>query len=225
MGIKQNLTLITLIIILLSIIFSINTLNIISIPTESKSFNNEIKADKIQLPQNYEKININIILDTSTSMWEEIDGKRKIDISKTIIKNIINNLPDSIYLGLRLTNEKGQQTINQNNSNYIIKKVKEVKESEKLNLSRNLEKATKDMINIKGKKHILLITDGQDQGDIMPSKVINQLKTLDINLHIIQVGDINKFNYIQLKTLAEIGGGNYYTYFEKDRIVPTINIK
>ncbi|TDX51676.1 vWA domain-containing protein [Orenia marismortui] len=231
MRLKQNLTLVILIIILLSAIFSINTLNIITIPT-NKKVDKEIKVNTNQRPLKYNKINVEIIWDLSGSMWGEIEEKNKINTSKKILNRIINDFPKEINIGLRVfgskeSNREGSYLaipIKTNTKKDILNFIDQVKPLGKSPIALNLSYAGEDLKYLQGKKHILLITDGKDTGNIMPSKVINRLSKLGIKTHIIQVGKIDKYNQLKLKELSKLGNGKYFTYFEEEEIVPTINL-
>ncbi|WP_018248485.1 vWA domain-containing protein [Orenia marismortui] len=231
MRLKQNLTLVILIIILLSAIFSINTLNIITIPT-NKKINKEIKVNSNQNPLEYNRINVEIIWDLSGSMWGEIEEKNKINTSKKILNRIINDFPKEINIGLRVfgskeSNREGSYLaipIKTNTKKDILNFIDQVKPLGKSPIALNLSYAGEDLKYLQGKKHILLITDGKDTGNIMPSKVINRLSKLGIKTHIIQVGKIDKYNQLKLKELSKLGNGKYFTYFEEEEIVPTINL-
>ncbi|PRX34883.1 Ca-activated chloride channel family protein [Orenia metallireducens] len=231
---KQNLTLVALILILLSAIFGINTLNIISIPAskEGSAIGREIKVNTVQAPQN-NKINIEIVWDASGSMWGKIEKVNKISQSKQIIRRVIKDIPENINLGLRVFGNKGSidkaslliVPLSENNKEITLKAIDQIKPSGKSPIGINLLLAGKDLISLPGEKHILLVTDGKDTGDIMPNKIVSELRKKGIKTHIIQVGEITHISQLQLQELAKLGDGKYFTYFEEEEVVPTMNLQ
>jgi Ca-activated chloride channel family protein len=235
MRVKQNLTLVVLILILLSAIFGINTLNIISIPTsqEGESIGREIKVSSSQNQQNDNIINIEIVWDASDSMWGDIEEVNKINHSKKIIRRIIKDIPKNINLGLRVFGNEGSSDeesllivpLSQDNKENTLKAINQVKPSGKSPIGINISLAGKDLVNLPGEKHILLVTDGRDTGNIMPNKIVSELREKGIKTHIVQVGEITKVSQLQLKELSRLGGGKYFTYFEEEEVIPTMNLQ
>ena len=233
MRLKQNLTLGGLIIILISGILLINMMNILSISKDDNpEFGREIKVNnsKLNIKENSA---LEIIWDISGSMWAQLDNKSKITIAKETLAEICNQLPTNVYLGLRVFGSKVKTKDNsflalalaQNNNQKLLNYLEGVKPAGKSPIGVNLLLAEKDLKDFSGQKHILLITDGKDTGKIMPSQIIKKLSQNNIKTHIIQVGEITQTNQLQLKSLAEIGNGKYFTYFEQQEVVPTINLE
>ena len=233
MRLKQNLILSILVIILLSSILTINMLNILSISKEDNpQFGREIKVNNSQLNITDNSV-LEIIWDVSGSMWGAVDDTNKITIAKEILEKICNQVPANVYLGLRIF---GSKIANDDNSFLVLKPAPEnnqrvlnyltkVTPAGKSPIGVNLLLAKEDLKEFTGKKHILLVTDGQDTGKIMPIKIIKKLSAADIKTHIVHVGTIDKMNQLQLKALAEVGNGKYFTYFEQQQVVPTINLE
>ncbi|MBM7556719.1 vWA domain-containing protein [Halanaerobacter jeridensis] len=232
MRLKQNLTLGILIIVLISGILTINMLNILSFSKEENpEFGREIKVNNQQLNIKEDSA-LEIIWDVSGSMWGEIDNKNKITIAKEILEDICGELSTNVHLGLRIfgsKNNKGNSFLvlkpAPNNNQHLLSYLAKVTPAGKSPIGVNLLLAKNDLIKFQGKKHILLITDGKDTGKMMPTKIIKKLKQAKIKTHIVHVGEINKINQLQLKTLAQLGNGKYFTYFEYQEVVPTINLE
>ncbi|MGM0501440.1 MAG: vWA domain-containing protein [Bacillota bacterium] len=233
MRLKQNLILGGLIIVLISGIFLINMFNILSISKEDNpEFGREIKVNNAKLDIKEDSV-LEIIWDVSGSMWGQVDKKNKITIAKEVVKQICSQLPNNVYLGLRIFGVTDKPKSNsflvlepaQNNNQKILDYVNKIKPAGKSPIAVNLLLAEKDLLKFNGSKHILLITDGKDTGELMPSRIIKKMSKKNIKTHIIHIDNINKVNQLQLKNLAELGNGNYFTYFEKKQVVPTINLE
>ncbi|MFO7819833.1 MAG: VWA domain-containing protein [Halanaerobacter sp.] len=232
MRLKQNLTLGILIILLISSILTINMLNILSFSKhDNPEIGREIKVNNQNL--NFKEDSaVEIIWDLSGSMWGQIDNKSKVTIAKEILRDICERLPTSISLGLRIFGSKGNNNNSflvlkpqKNNNRQLLDYLNEVTPAGKSPIGTNLLLAKKDLINFAGKKHILLITDGKDTGKVMPTKIVKKLSKDGIKTHVVHVGKITKINQLQLKTLAQLGNGRYFTYFEEKQVVPTINLE
>jgi Ca-activated chloride channel family protein len=207
--------------------------NILSVTKENNpEFGREIKVDNPNL--NIEENSaLKVVLDISNSMWGEVDGKKKITISKELLIDICNQLPTNVYLGLRSFGNQSTQDKNsflalelaQNNNQQVIDYLDTIKPAGKSPIGLNLSLAQKDLEDFSGQKHILLITDGKDTGKIMPTKIIKKANQKNIKTHVIQVGQLDKIKQLKLKNLAELGNGKYFTYFEEQQVVPTINLE
>ncbi|MCK8817302.1 VWA domain-containing protein [Natroniella sulfidigena] len=229
MKLQQNLILIFLIFILLSAILSLNTLNIIStspINEENAELGREIKVNSDYISNN--RVNVKII-------WDVISEEEEyIETSKEVLTTIINDFPEDVYLGMRVFGTINQITDNSllrfpltiDNQENLINFIKEV-EPANANTSTsklNLIKTADSLIDRQGKKHILLITNNNDNQQKELINTVEKLTRKGIRTHVIHTGNINDSNQPQLKSLAESGNGKYFTYFEKDRVVPTINL-
>ncbi|GAB6098412.1 hypothetical protein JCM16358_02910 [Halanaerocella petrolearia] len=232
MRLKQNITLIFLITCLISFIIGVDALDILSFPTTKTSLpGKEIKVIKPQLPIQQQD-NVEIIWDVSGSMWAKVDNSNKLSISRKVIKTIVNQLPHKVKLGIRVFGskiDKNNQSVlaiplGRNNHKELLGLVNQVIPAGKSPIGLNLLQAKEDLISLEGTKHIILVTDGRDTGKIMPSQVINKLSRNQIKTHIIHVGRIDKIEQLKLKSLARLGHGRYFTYFESQEVIPTINL-
>ncbi|GAB6138600.1 vWA domain-containing protein [Halanaerobaculum tunisiense] len=232
MRLKQNITLITLVICLLGLLVGINNLDILSFSAvqDKSARGEEIKVDNSSSPTQHQD-NIEIIWDVSNSMWATVDKQHKISLSKEILHTIVNQLPKQVNLGLRVFGSKQHQDnksllaipLATNNRLKITSFINRVTPAGKSPIGLNLLQAKKDLVATDGRKHIILVTDGQDTGRIMPNNIIQEIKQLGIKTHVIHVGEIKQQKQLQLKSLAKLGDGKYFTYFEAKQIVPTLN--
>ncbi|AGB41323.1 uncharacterized protein containing a von Willebrand factor type A (vWA) domain [Halobacteroides halobius DSM 5150] len=230
---QLNMTLIILIICLISFIMGIEQLDILSfsIANNSKISGGEIKVNQPQLPIKY-KDNVEIIWDVSKSIQNK-ENINKITTSKNVLYSIVNRLPTNLNLGIRVFGNKDRNNtpsfftipLGVKNRKEIINFINKINPTGESSIRTSLLKAKQNLIKYKGSKHIILVTDGEDTGKIMPSKVIKKLTKFKIKTHIVHIGKIDKVSQLKLKSLANLGNGKYFTYFEKNKISPTINLK
>ncbi|WP_083762964.1 VWA domain-containing protein [Halothermothrix orenii] len=80
-----------------------------------------------------------------------------------------------------------------------------------------------DLAGVYGKKYVLLVSDGIDNGKIPTREVVEDLKENNIVLHIIHIGDIQDQELkSKLKEMASITGGKYFTYKDHENVIPTL---
>ena len=232
MRLKQNFILSMLIIILISSILTINMFNILSISKDDNpKFGRGIKVNKQNFSRTEKNI-LEIIWDISGSMWGQLDNKNKITISKKILTRICTELPSNVYLGLRVFGKVDSKNNSflvikpaPNNKQELLNYLADITPAGKSPLGISLLLAQSDLEKFSGKKNILVVTDGKDTGEIMPSKIIKKLAKNKIRTHILHVGKLNRINQLKLKSLAELGNGKYFTYFEEKQVIATINLE
>lgn len=177
-------------------------------------------------------ISLEIIYDLSGSMWGKVDGKRKYEIGQEIIKEIIATLPDDVALGLRLLgatreNDPWDTTLvvrpQLSSRDGQIEVLEEVRPKGMSPLGFALQQAGKDLEGIDGEKHIILVTDGRDNGMLPPVKIVRELREKGIKVHIFDVERSWPASAF-LQTLSEVSGGKYFTQEEEDLIVATFAI-
>ncbi|MEC9488728.1 MAG: vWA domain-containing protein [Halanaerobium sp.] len=178
------------------------------------------------------KVNLEIIYDLSGSMWGEVDGQRKYEVGQELIKEIIANLPDNVALGLRLigaTTEKDPW-----DTNLVVKPqvssregqisiLEEVRPKGMSPLGYALQEAGKDLANLPGERHIILVTDGKDNGLLPPARIVQELKGMGIRVHVFDVEGSWPASAF-LKTLSDISGGKYFTSDDQELVITTFAI-
>lgn len=155
-------------------------------------------------------LGIVLVLDTSASMSEN----SKIDYLKLASKNLIQNLNDEDYVGI----------VGFNSTSFLvlpINKIKDYKETALKSVDNlspfggtNLMPALNDAINMlsqvkTGKKHIILLTDGQVPGHV--KKFVDTatiVRMIGSTLSTILLGNTTYDKL--LKEMASVGNGNYY---------------
>jgi Ca-activated chloride channel family protein len=224
MRIRHNITLLIIVVCLLIMIVGITGL-----PDKQVR---EMKVNNEQLPKFVDANNIEIIWDVSGSMWGKVADDRKYLRSKKVLVDIINSIPNNVNVGLRVFGNKNSNMeptqlaikAGKNNRVKLLEKVRNLKPAGKSPIGKALQEASKDLINLEGNKHVLLLTDGVDTGSVMPEKVSNKLYNENIRVHVLKIGNPEDKLDIKLKSIARLGGGKYFTYFDRNKVIPTMNL-
>ena len=165
---------------------------------------------------------VEIILDASGSMLKKQDGKRRIEIAKTALTQVVNkSLPDNVQLAFRAFGHikadscEGELVIPPKKLNRFqaIKAINQItpKNLAKTPIAESLELVASDLTGIKGPKLVILVTDGEETCDGDNEAVIEKLKqqSIDIRLNIVGFA-IDEFGLTEtFKKWARLGNGHY----------------
>ena len=158
-----------------------------------------------------------IILDTSSSMLEVIDGEVKIDVAKDVISDLLDNLPSSAVVGIRLFggNCKTELLAPVGLSQKLLlqTEIRAIEPAGATPIALALEEMRADLTNIADPQLVLLISDGMETCGGNPVETAKDLLGLgyDLKFHIVGF-DVsrNLAARDQLLEIAQATGGVYY---------------
>ncbi|MCH7902237.1 VWA domain-containing protein, partial [archaeon] len=169
---------------------------------------------------------VELIIDTSGSMVQEINGKNKMETAKTSIINLVNNI-NEIDLGLRVF---GQGELCEDSEllvevdrldiSAITNQVSSMKPAGKTPLTQALEASIDDFPENK-EKAIILVSDGKETcgGDI--SATARKLAGQDIRVY--SVGfDIDQEGKEQLEEISRRTNGLYFDAKNPDELLTVL---
>lgn len=193
----------------------------------------ESKINVYNTPQQYNSQtvksneNILIILDCSYSMEDEINGIRKIDIARSVINEVLKQLPGNINVGLRVYGHtksllgfndcKATELlvpIAPNTQNAVFACMKNLNPVGWTPICYSLEQAIQNDFGTFGKKRIILVSDGMETCGGSPCDfAIDLMKTRkDISVDVIGFDLASEPEAIsQLKCVALATHGKFYT--------------
>ncbi len=166
-----------------------------------------------------------IIFDASGSMREKIDQRRKIDVMKQVIPQIVESLPPQQEVALRIYGHRfnSQEPAARTDSELIFPLARVDKEKLKntiLTLSprgttpiaHSLQQLPGDFANVPGEKTIVLVTDGREEAGGDPVKVVTDLLASGFKFKLNVVGFAlgDRESKQQMQTIAEMTGGKFY---------------
>lgn len=175
-------------------------------------------------PENY----VEVIIDVSGSMWGQFQGVNKIVNSQAIMEVLLKDLPPKVQLGLRTFGGHKethlQIPLGTDNRQDIWNTIQLLRPSGKSPIGYALQQAGNDLIAKKGRKYIVLISDGIDTGQIDPVCTAKELKAQGITTHVIFVKGAEKTGEQKLREIAKSAGGRFFTLNEKESVVPTMTL-
>lgn len=173
---------------------------------------------------------IEIILDSSGSMWGQVQGKAKIDIAKQVFEKYLNQTPENIQLGLRVYGHRQKkdcsdielvQQVGPIDKTTLLQKVKGLTPLGMTPITDALEQAASNLEPKDGKRLILLITDGIESCNKDPCAFAKKLAESKIEYFAEVVGfDVKEKEATeQLTCIAKALHGNYYSANSADDLL------
>ena len=175
----------------------------------------------ISTPFLYAQKNIEIIFDSSGSMNESIQGKKKIDIAKEVFEDFIQDIPKDINLGLRIYGHRFAKDctdtdlvipIGRVNKDVFLKNIKDLIPTGMTPIAFSLEEAGKDFSGLSGENTIILISDGEETCEGAPCTVAEELAKsgIKVKIHTVGFALATESAKRQLECIALISGGKYF---------------
>ena len=167
--------------------------------------------------------NVEIIMDASNSMWGQIGGEAKITIARKVLTQIINGLPETLNVGLRVyghrfglndpkacTDTELLVPIGPVDKARLIDTVNRIQLKGKTPLVHSVLEAVKDFAKIPNGS-VILVTDGIEScnGDIMSIAPAIKKSDLDLKVHIVGFDIKEKEARGQLEAIAKSTEGRY----------------
>ena len=160
-----------------------------------------------------------IVLDSSGSMWGQINGKAKIEIARETIKNLLQKWDPKIHLGLSAYGhrKKGDcqdiqtlKPVSPVDKDSILQAVNTLQPKGKTPLSDAVRLAAKELKYTEDKATVILISDGKETCEANPCELGKSLSDLGVDFTVHVVGfDIKKEEEKGLQCLAKNTGGVY----------------
>ena len=180
---------------------------------------------KVKVNKNFA---IELILDASGSMLKRIKGKRRIAIARDVLKKAVKEIiPPKTQIALRVFGHKKAdscrtdlemrlQPLNVKKTTRVISKIN-AKNLAKTPIADSLAKVADDLSKVKGKKVVILVTDGEETCDGDPAKEIQTLKDkgVDVRINIVGFAIDDEALKAQFKEWARLGDGGYFEANDK----------
>jgi hypothetical protein len=182
-----------------------------------------IRVDFEQGAEKEASKNVEIIMDASNSMWGQIGGEAKITIARKALTQIINGLPDSMNVGMRVyghrygLNDKLACTdtqllvpIGPVAKAQLIDTVNKIQLKGKTPLVLSVLEAIKDFEKIPNGS-VILVTDGIEScnGDIKSIGPAVKKSGLELKVHIVGFDIKEKEARAELEAIAKSTEGRY----------------
>lgn len=169
--------------------------------------------------------NLLFILDSSGSMWGQLDGAPKMETAKAALSKLIGDLPKDTNVGLMVYGHRIDRNdpsacediellipIGKINPGAVTRRLESIQPKGKTPISGSLRQTPGAFVGLEGtSKNIVLISDGIETCDGDPCNAAIDLIRSDINLRVHVVGfDISEKDRSQLECIATFGKGKYF---------------
>jgi hypothetical protein len=179
---------------------------------------------------------VELILDASGSMLKRLDGKRRINIAKEVLTKAVSEvIPAGTPLALRVFGHKKPNACETNleiklkpldpaSAKKTISKIN-AKNLARTPIADSLAKVESDLRKVKGKKIVILVTDGEETCEGKPEEVLKKLadKGFDIRLNIVGFAIDDAELKRQFEYWAEQGGGKYFDASDEESLSQSVN--
>ena len=168
---------------------------------------------------------VEIVVDTSRSMWGQIDGKPKMVIAKEILHDASFWLPDDLNLALRAYGNASASTDNDcadssllvpfgtKNRTSIRDAISQLRPLGQTPIAYALNQAAGDFAALESERALVLVTDGIESCGGDPVAAARELRKQGIMIHLIGFGLGNTADQdtASLQAIADASGGYFLT--------------
>lgn len=165
--------------------------------------------------------NLMFILDSSGSMWGKVDDQYKIDTAKSVLSNLLADLPQDSNMGLMVYGHRNKSDCNDvetvmrlgsANEEAIAAALTSINPLGKTPLTLSLQRAGNEFGGREtDNNNIVLISDGKATCGGDPCAAAAKLAASGINVKVHVVGfDISADDQHQLECIADQGKGRYF---------------
>ena len=168
--------------------------------------------------------NIELIIDDSGSMAQQIEGGRKIAVAKQVLSGLIKELPTDAQVAVRTYGRQKPSRdhdcsdmeimtpFGPNNPERVLPGVQALKPNGMTPIAASLEEAAKDFAGKEGQNNVIvLLSDGEEDCGGDPCAAAMRIHNAGIHLQVNVIGlHVLPKERKQLACVAEAGGGKYY---------------
>ncbi len=160
------------------------------------------------------------VLDASGSMWAKVENRIKMDVAKSVLSDLINELPTTSAVGLQIYGHRRKGDCNDiemllpapSNRPLLLQAISRVSPRGKTPIAGAMTQAADQVLSIEDSTSIVLISDGAESCGGDPCQQVERLRAGGIAVRVHVVGfDVAGKERAQLQCIAKAGGGKYYT--------------
>lgn len=185
------------------------------------------------LSQNNSDGNFFFILDASGSMWQKTSEDYKITTAKTMMKRLVDQMPDNAQVGLVAYGHRSKTDCNDIEVLSSLQKLDRTALKQKLDainpvgktpIANSINETIKILETTKTKATIVLISDGLEtcEGDACALVRAAREKGIIITLHVIGLA-LEEKDLSTLECIAQAGGGQYFPAQNSSELLDALN--
>ena len=160
------------------------------------------------------------LLDASNSMWGQVEGVAKMHTAKSVLGELISDLPGDTRVGLmtyghRRAGDCGDvellRPVAANARQQVVDALAAITPRGKTPIAASLEASAAAFAGLEGAKSVVLISDGVETCDGDPCAAAERLATegIDVRVHVVGF-DLTHEERAALDCIAEKGKGRYF---------------
>ena len=168
---------------------------------------------------------VEIVVDSSRSMWGQIDGEAKMTVAKTILEDVSYWYPEDLDLALRAYGSMSPSDSNNcadsmllvpfgdENREPIRRAIAGLRPTGQTPIAFALKQASGDFNSMWDDRALVLVTDGIESCGGDPVRAARELREQGITVHLIGfgLGDAAEEDKASLQAVAHASGGRYVT--------------
>ena len=165
--------------------------------------------------------NLLLIVDSSNSMWGQVDGKAKMETARTTLKGLVSDLPSDTKLALMAYGHRREKDckdvellsgIGKDTPDMVGNLISSLKPMGMTPIANALESAKDAFKGLDGQNnHIVLVSDGIESCEGDPCAVAKSLREAGINVRAHVIGfNITADEGKKLNCIAENTGGKFF---------------
>ncbi len=156
-------------------------------------------------------VNVIILIDVSSSSSSSFGTSTTIDVTKSLAISALDSVADENNLGIIAFNTEGIVVedlglLDDKDRNELKGLISSLEAGGSTNICEGLDKAVEMLEGKSGGKNIILISDGQTQGDWRAA--LGSAVEEDVNVYSVAVGENS--NAILLREISDTSGGEFY---------------
>lgn len=176
-------------------------------------------AASASIPVSAQSGRVVFILDGSNSMWGRIDGTEKIVVARSVLSDVLSDLPDDMQIGVAAYGHRREGAcddietilpVGAHSQSEVEDAIRSVQPRGMTPITAALEHVAGELEDMPGRTQIVLVSDGKETCDRDPCAMVSTLREKGIDLTVHVVGfDVTGEESEQLQCIAEAGGGRY----------------
>lgn len=174
------------------------------------------------------KERIMLILDSSGSMWGQVNGVNKHIIAREVIGTVLGDIDEDIEMGVMAYGHRRKgdcgdiQTlvpVGPVNTKQIVRRINKIQPRGKTPISASVRRAAEALKYSEEKATIVLVSDGLETCDADPCALATELEQLGVDFTVHVVGfDLGNEDTATLSCLADNTGGKFLQASDADEL-------
>lgn len=180
---------------------------------------------------------IELIFDSSGSMWGKIEGRTKIAIAKEVMSETIESLPDDLRVALRVFGhriEPGEAGACQDSElvypladidkPLLLERIASVEARGTTPIAHSLRQVADDLSDEPGEKLVILVTDGEEECRGDPPAVVEELleQGLEVRVNIVGFALADEQTRADMRQITDLTAGRFFNAADREELLASV---